>query len=62
MFLGANEGFPMKTATSPPRTVACCGVGWATEYANRARRMMNAYRRAGRSRVYWLTLHGSRAR
>ena len=53
-FLGANEGFPMQVPGAG--TVACCGVGWATEYANRVRRMMNTYRRAGGARVYWLTL------
>lgn len=53
-FLGANEGFPMRVPGAG--TVACCGVGWATEYANRVRRMMNTYRRGGRARVYWLTL------
>jgi len=56
VFIGANEGFPMKTAGPPARTVACCGLDWATEYANRARRMMNTYRRAGAGRVVWLTL------
>jgi len=53
MFMGANEGFPMKTGT---REVKCCGADWAAEYAYRARRMMDTYRRAGAARVYWLLL------
>jgi lysophospholipase L1-like esterase len=54
VFIGANEGFPM----TPPggRSVSCCGPAWATEYATRARQMMETYRRAGAARVYWLTL------
>jgi hypothetical protein len=63
MFLGANEGFPMRARDG--REVKCCGVAWATEYAWRARLMMNTYRRGGSARVYWLTLpaprDGSRA-
>jgi uncharacterized protein len=53
MFMGANEGFPMKVAG---RSVKCCGPDWAAEYAYRARRMMDTYRRAGAARVYWLLL------
>jgi lysophospholipase L1-like esterase len=49
VFLGANEGFPM-------RGVRCCGADWAAAYADRARRVMNHYRRDGAARVYWLTL------
>jgi hypothetical protein len=56
VFIGANEGFPMKTAGPPAGTAACCGPAWAAEYATRARRMMNTYRRAGAGRVVWLTL------
>jgi hypothetical protein len=58
MFLGANEGFPMQ---SGGRSVECCGVAWATEYASRARQMMNTYRRAGAARVYWLNLPAPRS-
>jgi hypothetical protein len=53
MFMGANEGFPMKVAG---RNVKCCGADWAAEYAYRARRMMDTYRRGGAARVYWLLL------
>src|SRR3954452_22612239 len=53
MFMGANEGFPMKTGE---REVKCCGADWAAEYAYRARRMMDTYRRGGAARVYWLLL------
>jgi hypothetical protein len=51
VFLGANEGFPMKT---PQGTVSCCGARWAAEYATRVRAMMNSYRRGGATKVYWL--------
>jgi hypothetical protein len=53
MFMGANEGFPMQVAG---RQVKCCSADWAAEYAYRARRMMDTYRRAGAARVYWLLL------
>jgi len=53
VFLGTNEGFPMKTARG---TVECCDARWAAEYATRVRSMMQAYGRAGRGRVYWLLL------
>jgi hypothetical protein len=32
MFMGANEGFPMKVGG---REVKCCGADWAAEYAYR---------------------------
>ena len=53
MFLGANDGFPMAG-------VDCCGPAWVAEYARRARRMMVAYGRGGRGRVYWLLLPAAR--
>jgi lysophospholipase L1-like esterase len=53
MFMGANEGFPMKVGA---REVKCCNADWAAEYAYRARRMMDTYRRRGLARVYWLLL------
>jgi uncharacterized protein len=53
MFLGANEGFPMRVGG---REAQCCGGAWASEYAFRARSMMNVYRRGGAARVYWLLL------
>jgi lysophospholipase L1-like esterase len=49
VWLGANEGFAMGG-------VDCCGAAWAAQYATRARRMMETYRRRGTARVYWLTL------
>ena len=58
MFIGANEGFPLKTAAG--KTVGCCGLPWATAYATRVRQMMAAFRRAGRGHVYWLTLPAPR--
>jgi hypothetical protein len=53
MFLGANEGFPMRIAG---RDVQCCGTAWTVEYAYRVRRLMNTFRQGGVARVYWLTL------
>jgi lysophospholipase L1-like esterase len=53
MFLGANDGFPMAGQD-------CCGPDWIDEYARRARRMMSAYGRGGRGRVYWLLLPAPR--
>jgi len=53
VFIGANEGFPMKGHD-------CCDAAWAAEYAYRARLMMNTYRRDGATRVYWLTLPAPR--
>jgi hypothetical protein len=57
VFLGANEGFPLKYAG---KEVDCCGPEWAAAYANRARRVMDTYRQAGQARVYWLLLPGPR--
>lgn len=54
VFIGANDGFPMPGPGG--KQVSCCGVQWATIYAQRVRQMMNTYRRAGIARVYWLTL------
>jgi lysophospholipase L1-like esterase len=53
VFLGANEGFPMRYAG---REVRCCRAEWAAAYADRVRRVMHHYRRDGAGRVYWLTL------
>jgi lysophospholipase L1-like esterase len=55
VFIGANEGFPMKGGPGG-REVQCCGVDYAAVYASRVRQMMNTYRQAGAARVYWLTL------
>jgi lysophospholipase L1-like esterase len=54
VFIGANEGFPMKDASG--KNVNCCGVDYAALYASRVRQMMNTYRQAGAARVYWMTL------
>jgi hypothetical protein len=59
VFIGANEGFPMKGAGG--REVDCCGADWAAIYANRARRMAATYRQNGRARVYWITVPTARA-
>jgi lysophospholipase L1-like esterase len=58
MFLGANDGFPMRTPSGS--TADCCGSAWVTEYARRARQMMRSYARGGRGRVYWLLLPAAR--
>lgn len=57
MFLGANEGFPLRVAG---RSVECCSAAWTAAYASRARQMMNTYRQAAGARVYWLTLPAPR--
>jgi lysophospholipase L1-like esterase len=54
VFIGANDGYAMPGPGG--QTVSCCGVEWATIYANRVRQMMNTYRRDGAAHVYWLTL------
>ena len=54
VFLGANDGFPMRTPSG--RSADCCDAAWTAEYARRVEAMMRAYRRGGRSLVYWLTL------
>ena len=54
MFMGANEGFPLPGPDG--KDIECCSAEWAAVYANRARAMMNAYRREGQGRIYWLTL------
>jgi hypothetical protein len=59
MFMGANEGFPMKNAVG--KSVACCSAEWAAIYANRARQMMNTYRQGGRTHIYWLTIPAQRS-
>ena len=58
MFMGANEGFPMKGPDD--KEVQCCSAAWASIYANRARQMMNTYRRGGKTRIYWLKIPAQR--
>jgi len=57
VFLGANEGFPMPIGG---RDVECCSAAWAAEYATRTRAVIDAYRRGGAKRIYWLTLPAPR--
>jgi hypothetical protein len=59
VFIGANEGFPMKGVGG--RQVRCCGAEWAAAYANRVRLMVDTYRQKGRARVYWVGLPAPRA-
>jgi hypothetical protein len=54
VFIGANEGFPLKGASG--HKVPCCSPSWAAAYANRGRQMLAAYRRGGAARVYWITV------
>ncbi len=54
VFLGANDGFPMRTRSGA--RAGCCGDGWIAEYARRVESMMRSYSRGGRSLVYWMTL------
>ena len=54
VFIGANEGFPMKGADGDE--VECCSPDWAAIYATRARQMIATYRRGGATRVYWVTV------
>ena len=58
MFMGANEGWPMR---AHGRTIDCCSLDWAAEYAVRARRLMGMFRQGGAARVYWLLLPAPRS-
>jgi lysophospholipase L1-like esterase len=58
LFIGANEGFPLPGPGGG--TIDCCDAAWAAQYAYRARRMIDTYRRAGKARVYWLTVPAPR--
>ncbi|MEV4423002.1 GDSL-type esterase/lipase family protein [Patulibacter sp. NPDC049589] len=57
VFLGANEGFPMRLGK---RTVECCTAPWAAAYARALQQMMAAYRQRGDVRVYWMLLPDAR--
>jgi lysophospholipase L1-like esterase len=59
IFVGANEGFPMVPAGGGGE-VACCTAAWAAEYATRVRAMVDAYRRGGARRIYWMTVPAAR--
>jgi uncharacterized protein len=52
VFIGANEGYPLPGANGTQ--VNCCGPVWAASFAGRVRQMMDNFRQAGRTRVYWL--------
>lgn len=54
VFIGAGDGYPMPGPDGEP--VECCGPEWAAIYANRARQMMDTYRRGAAARVYWMTI------
>ncbi len=54
VFIGANEGYPLPGPGG--KSVSCCGTRWAAIFAGRLRQMMNTYRQAGETRVYWLTV------
>ena len=58
MFLGGNEGWPMKVPGG--ETARCCGEAWIDAYARRARRVMSVYARGGAASVVWLRLPAPR--
>jgi hypothetical protein len=57
VFLGANEGFPLRWDGERRK---CCTRPWRKAYAARAQAMMQALQRGGAARVYWLTLPAAR--
>jgi hypothetical protein len=59
VFLGANEGFPLKWESKRRN---CCSRPWRKAYARRAQAMMESLERDGAARVYWLTLPAARPR
>ena len=59
VFLGANDGFPLRTRSG--RRVACCGRSWVRAYSRRASAMMSSYARHGAGTVYWATLPAPRS-
>ena len=58
IFVGANEGFPLKTPQGP--SADCCTPDWAAAYANRVRTMMQTYLTSKDVRVYWLLVMAPR--
>jgi hypothetical protein len=54
VFLGANEGFDMRTPSG--QIFSCCSAGWLGEYTRRVRTMMQAYSRRARGKVFWLQM------
>jgi hypothetical protein len=59
VFLGANEGFPLRWQGKRRN---CCTSAWRKAYAARAQKMMRSFERDGAARVYWLTLPEARPR
>src|SRR3954468_9840808 len=57
VFLGANEGFPLRWQGKRRN---CCSRAWRLAYAARAQKMMRSFERDGAARVYWLTLPAAR--
>jgi hypothetical protein len=57
VFLGANEGFPLRWQGKRRN---CCSRPWRLAYARRAQAMMRSFERDGAARVYWLTLPAAR--
>jgi hypothetical protein len=57
VFLGANEGFPLRWHGKRHN---CCSRAWRQAYAARAQKMMRSFERDGAARVYWLTLPAAR--
>lgn len=57
VFLGANEGFPLRFEGKRRN---CCSRAWRKAYARRAQAMMRQLERGGLSRVYWLTMPAAR--
>jgi lysophospholipase L1-like esterase len=51
--IGANEGFPLTSATGA--TLNCCSAAWTARLAGLVRGLMNIYR-AGHARVIFLTI------
>jgi len=54
VFLGANDGYPLPTASG--RRAACCGQPWVRAYSRRVGTMMASMLRRGSGRVYWVLL------
>ena len=54
VFIGAGEGDPMPGPEG--LEVSCCGPDWTAVYAYRVRQLMNTYRQAGASQVFWLNV------
>ncbi len=58
MILGGAEGFDLKDANG--KKVECCGPEYAALYSDRVRQVMDTFRRAGKTKVYWMALPTAR--